>query len=168
MFPRKLLGFGAAIDLSFVRVHSRPLFVYIRRSSVSYSLCPFAAIPRPRKLNPAAAGLYSFHQLAAPLDSPPTLLVFPPITNHLSRPPSPYVSFRHHIPRCPRRYLDRSLRNESSEPGQPGLPYVWYTYDCGFNSALPNRSTNSRVLEDPVVTVYAGLDLPIPWTCGRR
>jgi hypothetical protein len=76
--------------------------------------------------------------------------------------------FSNHIPRCSRRYLDRSLRNKSSEHGQPGLPYVWYTYDCGFNSALPNRPIDSRILEDPVVTVYTGLDLPIPWTCGRR
>jgi hypothetical protein len=96
---------------------------------------------------------------------------FSPITSHFSPPPTPlppYVSFSNHIPRCSRRHLDRSLRNEPSEPSQPRVPRVWDPDDCGFNSALHNRSADSRILEDPVVTVYARLDLPIPRTCRRR
>src|SRR5260221_8810402 len=34
---------------------------------------------------------------------------------------------------------------ESSEPDQPPLSHVWHSHDCGFNSALSDRSVGSRI-----------------------
>jgi hypothetical protein len=48
---------------------------------------------------------------------------------------------------------------ESSESDQPRLSHVWHSYDCGFNSALSDRSVGSRILENSVVVFTAG------WIC---
>src|SRR5260370_26795665 len=36
---------------------------------------------------------------------------------------------------------------------------VWHSHDCGFNSALSDRSAGSRILENSVVVVYGGRGL---------
>src|SRR5258708_35954268 len=53
--------------------------------------------------------------------------------------------------------MGRSLRKESSESDQPRISQVWHSHDCGFNSALSDRSAGSRILENSVVVVYGGV-----------
>ncbi len=64
-------------------------------------------------------------------------------------------------------WVDRYEKSHQKSD-QPRPSDVWHSHDCGFNSALSDRSAGSRILENSVVVVYGGLDLPSAWTHHRR